>query len=84
MVWSHRDARNFDIGNERLNRLVYEMLMPQPGDHILDLDCGTGKLVHIKVFNLCLIKKMDLEKWAKSKAVEVRHAHFTKPWSLAT
>jgi ubiquinone/menaquinone biosynthesis C-methylase UbiE len=38
--------RIFDIGNERLNRLVYEMLMPQPGDHILDLGGGTGKLVH--------------------------------------
>jgi len=38
--------KSFDIGNERLNRLVYEVLMPQPGDHILDLGCGTGKLVH--------------------------------------
>jgi len=39
-------SRIFDIGHERLNRLVYEILMPQPGDHILDLGSGTGKLVH--------------------------------------
>jgi SAM-dependent methyltransferase len=39
-------SRIFDIGNARLNRLVYQILMPQPGDHILDLGCGTGKLIH--------------------------------------
>ena len=35
-----------------------------------------------KVFNLCLINKMGLEKWAESKAAEVRKTYFTKPWSL--
>ena len=38
---------------------------------------------NIKVFNLCLIKKMGLEKWAKSRALEVRNVYFNKPWSLA-
>ena len=38
---------------------------------------------NIKVFNLCLIKKMGLEKWAESKASAVRQAYFNKPWSLA-
>ena len=38
---------------------------------------------NVKVFNLCLINKMGLEKWAKSKAVNVRRTYFTKPWSLA-
>jgi hypothetical protein len=38
---------------------------------------------NIKVFNLCLIKKMGLEKWAKTKASEVRRIYFTKPWTLA-
>jgi hypothetical protein len=43
-----------------------------------------GDLPHnIKVFNLCLIKKMGLEKWAKTKASEVRKIYFTKPWTLA-
>lgn len=38
---------------------------------------------NIKVFNLCLIKKMGLEKWAAFKASEVRKVYFTKPWTLA-
>ena len=38
---------------------------------------------NIKVFNLCLIKKMGLEEWAKTKASEVRKIYFTKPWTLA-
>jgi len=29
-----------------------------------------------KVFNLCLIKKMGLESWAKTKAKGVRHTYF--------
>ena len=36
-----------------------------------------------KVFNLCLINKLGLEKWAQSKAGEVRKTYFTKPWSLS-
>jgi hypothetical protein len=38
---------------------------------------------NIKVFNLCLIQKMGLEEWAKTKASEVRKIYFTKPWTLA-
>ena len=38
---------------------------------------------NIKVFNLCLINKLGLKKWAESKASEVRKVYFTKPWSLA-
>ena len=38
---------------------------------------------NIKVFNLCLIKKMGLEEWARTKASEVRKIYFTKPWTLA-
>ncbi len=36
-----------------------------------------------KVFNLCLINKMGLEEWARTKAGEVRKTYFTKPWTLA-
>ena len=32
--------------------------------------------------NLCLINKMGLEKWAESKALEVRKDYFNKPWTL--
>jgi len=43
-----------------------------------------GDLPHnIKVFNLCLINKMGLEKWAESKAGDARQTYFTKPWTLA-
>jgi len=37
---------------------------------------------NIKVFNLCLIKKMGLEKWAIKNAAEVRRKYFTDPWAL--
>lgn len=42
-----------------------------------------GDLPHnIKVFNLCLINKLGLEKWAEEKAAQVRKTYFTEPWSL--
>jgi len=36
----------FDFGNAPLNRFVYSIMAPQGGDHILDVGCGTGMLVH--------------------------------------
>lgn len=55
-----------------------------PCDHLHPYADKAGELPHnIKVFNLCLIKKMGLEKWAESKAAEVRQVYFTNPWSLA-
>jgi hypothetical protein len=39
------------------------------------------KLPHnTKVFNLCLIKKMGLETWAKTKAKAVTETYFTGKW----
>ena len=35
-----------------------------------------------KVFNLCLIRKLGLEKWAETKASQVRKDYFNKAWSL--
>ena len=35
-----------------------------------------------KVFNLCLIKKMGLESWAKNKAKEVIQTYFHGEWKL--
>jgi len=35
-----------------------------------------------KVFNLCLINKMGLKKWAATKAAKVREAYMNKPWKL--
>lgn len=35
-----------------------------------------------KVFNLCLIKKMGLESWARDKARSVRHKYFSDKWTL--
>jgi ubiquinone/menaquinone biosynthesis C-methylase UbiE len=35
----------FDIGNAFLNRFVSELLSIQSGDHVLDIGCGTGKLI---------------------------------------
>jgi len=54
-----------------------------PCDNLHPYADKAGALSHnIKVFNLCLIKKMGLEKWAKTKASEVRKIYFTKPWTL--
>ena len=35
-----------------------------------------------KVFNLCLIKKMGLESWAKAKAKDVKHTYFKEKFKL--
>jgi len=35
-----------------------------------------------KVFNLCLIKKMGLEAWAKEKAKTVKHTYFKGKFTL--
>ena len=35
-----------------------------------------------KVFNLCLIKKMGLEPWAKEKAKTVKHTYFKEKFGL--
>jgi hypothetical protein len=35
-----------------------------------------------KVFNLCLIKKMGLEKWATEKAKQVKNDYFHKKWEM--
>jgi len=35
----------FDIGNAFLNNFVIELLSIQSGDHVLDIGCGTGKLI---------------------------------------
>ena len=54
-----------------------------PCDNLHPYADMAGDLPHnIKVFNLCLINKMGLEKWAGSKASEVREVYFTKPWTL--
>jgi len=55
-----------------------------PCDHLHPYADKADYLPHnMKVFNLCLINKMGLEKWAESKASEVRKTYFTKPWTLA-
>ena len=55
-----------------------------PCDNLHPYADKAGILPHnIKVFNLCLINKMGLNKWAESKASEVRKVYFTKPWTLA-
>jgi hypothetical protein len=54
-----------------------------PCDNLHPYADMASQLPHnIKVFNLCLIKKMGLDNWAQSKASEVRKTYFSKPWSL--
>ena len=48
-----------------------------PCDHLHPHADRASELPHnTKVFNLCLIKKMGLEEWAKSKAKDVKSAYF--------
>ena len=55
-----------------------------PCDHLHPYADKADQLPHnTKVFNLCLINKMGIEKWAATKAAKVRHTYFNKPWSLA-
>lgn len=51
----------FDIGNARLNRLVYEKLSPQAGDLILEIGSGTGKLLDkiARQVDGCIITGID-------------------------
>ena len=54
-----------------------------PCDHLHPYADMAGQLPHnIKVFNLCLIRRMGLDAWAESKAAAVRETYFTKPWKL--
>lgn len=42
-----------------------------------------GSLPHnTKVFNLCLIKRMGVETWAKSKAKSVKEVYFRGKWRM--
>ena len=55
-----------------------------PCDNLHPYADQAGSLPHnMKVFNLCLINKMGLIKWAESKAADVRQVYFNKPWTLA-
>ncbi len=54
-----------------------------PCDHLHPYaDQATNMPHNTKVFNLCLIKKMGLESWAKDKAKSVRDVYFSGKWKL--
>lgn len=54
-----------------------------PCDHLHPYADRADKVPHnTKVFNLCLIKKMGLEKWATEKAAKVRQTYQYKWWTL--
>jgi len=51
----------FDIGNARLNKLVLQTLAPEAGDRILEIGCGTGKLLNrmVKECSKCDAEGID-------------------------
>jgi len=73
-------SRIFDIGNARLNRLVHETLRPQSGDHILDLGCGTGKLIHriASYTDNCVVEGLDFSETMVTIARRKNQAHILK------
>jgi hypothetical protein len=55
-----------------------------PCDNLHPYADKAAELPHnVKVFNLCLIKKLGLENWAESKAGDVRETYFNRPWKLS-
>ena len=54
-----------------------------PCDHLHPYADRANEVPHnTKVFNLCLIKKMGLEKWAEEKAGEVKSTYFKGKFKL--
>jgi hypothetical protein len=54
-----------------------------PCDRLHPYADRAGSVPHnTKVFNLCLIKKMGLEKWAAGKAADVRDVYFNGKFKL--
>jgi hypothetical protein len=54
-----------------------------PCDHLHPYADRASEVPHnTKVFNLCLIKKMGLESWAKTKAREVKRTYFKGKFKL--
>ena len=54
-----------------------------PCDHLHPYaDQASQRPHNTKVFNLCLIKKMGLEKWAESKSKKVRDTYFKQGFKL--
>ena len=54
-----------------------------PCDYLHPYADWASKAPHnTKVFNLCLIKKMGLENWAKQKAKAVKETYFNEKWTL--
>jgi len=54
-----------------------------PCDYLHPYADRASELPHnTKVFNLCLIKKMGLESWAKDKAISVKKVYYYDQWKL--
>ena len=54
-----------------------------PCDHLHPYADRASEVPHnTKVFNLCLIRKMGLESWAKTKAKDVKHTYFKGKFKL--
>ena len=54
-----------------------------PCDYLHPYADRASELPHnTKVFNLCLMKKMGLESWAKTKAGDVKHTYFKGKFKL--
>jgi len=54
-----------------------------PCDHLHPYaDKGNEVPHNTKVFNLCLIKKMGLEAWARDKAKSVKRTYFKGKWKI--
>jgi hypothetical protein len=57
--------------------------MDFPCDHLHPYADGATEVPHnTKVFNLCLIKKMGLEAWAKEKSKSVKDTYFKGKFKL--
>ena len=67
----------FDIGNARLNELVLQTLAPKAGDRILEIGCGTGKLLDsmVKGCSECEAEGIDFSDTMVSISLRTNRKH---------
>jgi hypothetical protein len=75
-------CKTYECVNEKGHDFCYEC-SDFPCDYLHPLaDYSKTKPHNLKVFNLCLIKKMGLENWAENKAKDVMRTYYKKKWEL--
>lgn len=70
-------SKIFDVGNARLNQCVYDILAPKSCDRILEIGCGTGRLIDIiaRKTDDCTVEGVDFSQTMVSIAQRKNKRH---------